>query len=61
MRVTHASPLVARLAELVESDPPKAEVVAGQIYRLSVLSQRKLTAEELNAFLTESFVVLSML
>lgn len=61
MMVNHASPLVARLAELVESDPPKAEVVAGQIYRLSVLSQRKLTAEELNAFLTESFAVLSML
>ncbi len=59
--VNNASPLVARLTELVEGDPQKAEVVAGQIYRLSVLSQRKLTAEELNAFLAESFAVLAML
>ncbi len=61
LMVNNASPLVSRLVELADSDPQKAEVIAGQIYRLSMLSQRKLTAEELNAFLTESFAVLAML
>ncbi|MBQ9779499.1 MAG: molecular chaperone HtpG [Clostridia bacterium] len=59
--VNNASPLVSRLSELANGDPQKAEVIAGQIYRLSMLSQRKLTAEELNTFLAESFAVLSML
>ena len=59
--VNNTSPLVARLTELSTSDPDKADIMAGQIYRLSLLAQRKLTAEELNAFLTESFALLGML
>ncbi len=59
--VNNACPLISRLSALNETDPTKAELIAGQIYRLSVLSQRKLTAEELKEFLTESFGLLSML
>ena len=61
MMVNNASPLITRLSELAETDPAKAEMMAGMIYRLSMLSQRKLTAEELNAFLSESFALLAML
>ena len=61
LRINNASPLVARLNELTESDAGKAEMIAGQIYRLSMLSQRKLTASELNVFLTESFALLALL
>ena len=61
LRINNASPLVARLNELTESDADKAEMIAGQIYRLSMLSQRKLTASELNDFLTESFALLALL
>lgn len=59
--VNNASPLVARLGELSETDAPKANLMASQIYRLAVLAQRKLSAEELNTFLTESFALLAML
>lgn len=59
--VNNASPLVSRLAEVAAEDAGKAEIIAGQLYRLAVLAQRKLTAEELNQFLTESFAILAIL
>ncbi len=59
--INKASPLMSRLSELIDSDTAKAEMIAGQIYRLSMLSQRKLTAGELNEFLNESFALLSLL
>ncbi len=61
LMINTASPLVARLEALTEQDPDKAELMAGQLYRLSLLAQRKLTAQELNDFLTESFALLGML
>lgn len=61
LMVNNASSLITRLAELADTQPEKAEMMAGQIYRLSVLAQRKLTADELNQFLTESFALLATL
>ena len=56
-----ASPLTAKVADLVATDETRAELIAEQIWRLSLLSQRKLTAEELTAFLRSSFDLLDML
>lgn len=58
LTVNTTAPLTARLLELSEADPAKAEVVATQIYRLCLLSQRKLTADELKSFLSGSFDLL---
>jgi molecular chaperone HtpG len=59
--VNTTSPLYARLCELSDSDGDRAELIARQIYRLSVLSQRKLTADELKEFLSGSFDLLGKL
>ncbi len=61
LTVNSTAPLTARLTELMASDAERAEAMATQIYRLSLLSQRKLTAEELKAFLSGSFDLLSKL
>jgi molecular chaperone HtpG len=61
LHVNTASPLLDKLSQLADTDSDKARLMAGQIYRLSLLAQRKLTAEELSAFLTESFTLLGML
>ncbi len=61
LTVNTASPLTARLSELCETDGERAEAIAAQIWRLSLLSQRKLTAEELTAFLADSFDLLGKL
>lgn len=61
LTVNTASPLTAKLLGLCDTDAPLAEIMASQIYRLALLSQRKLTAEELNGFLADSFDLLGRL
>lgn len=59
--VNASSPLITRLSNEVENDESKAERIAKQIYTLALLSQRQLTADELQAFLTDSFDMLEQL
>lgn len=49
-----ASPLNARIEELSASDPEKAKQMASFVYKLSLLSQKKFTAEEMQEFTRES-------
>lgn len=56
-----SSPLITKLSGVDEADHERAKLIAGQIYRLSVLAQRKLSADELQSFLSDSFKVLGML
>ena len=59
--VNASSPLITRLASEVESDEAKTEKIAKQIYTLALLSQRQLTADELQSFLTDSFDMLEQI
>ena len=59
--VNTASPLIAGLSEKTKSDPETAKILAKHIYSLCLLSQRKLTAEELTEFLSDSYKVLGKL
>ena len=59
--VNTGSPLYQKLQSLSESDSQKAELIARQIYALSVLAQRKLNASELKEFLADSFSLLELL
>lgn len=61
LMINTSAPLITRLSELATTDPDKAETFAAHIWRLSILAQRKLTAEELTAFLTESYDILAKL
>ena len=56
--VNNNSPLISKLSGVLESDRASAEQMASYIYKLSVLSQRKLSAEEMQAFLADSFEIL---
>lgn len=53
--------LIKKLAELESEPGDKEKVIATQIYRLALLSQRKLTADELKTFLSESYGILERL
>ena len=61
LTVNTASPLTNKLQGLCDSDPEKASLIAAQIYRLCLLSQRKLTAEELSELLASGFDLLGRL
>lgn len=56
-----ASPLVGKLAEINADDRSKAELIAKDIYKLAVISQRHMSAEELKEFLCDSYKILEML
>ena len=58
LTVNTASALTVRMMDLCDTDPAKAELLAAQVYRLCLLSQRRLTAEELKSFLAGSFDLL---
>ncbi len=61
LTVNTASPLTVKLMDLCDTDTDKAQLIAAQIYRLCLLSQRKLTAEELTDFLAAGFDLLGKL
>lgn len=58
-----ASPLILKLVGMTSdsSNAEKAEKIASQIYSLSLLSQRKLNADELKKFLSMSFSILEQI
>ena len=59
--VNTTSTLYQKLLTLADQDPDKAELLARQIYSLSLLAQRKLSAQELEQFLSGSFSLLELL
>ena len=56
--VNLSSPLTEKLSNLVSSDSKKAEIIANYIYKLALISQRKLSQEEMEEFLAEGFDIL---
>jgi len=53
--------LTKKLSSLCDTDADKAEKIASYVYKLSLLSQKKLSPEEMNAFMAESFDLLGSL
>ena len=56
-----ASPLITKLCDVAETDEAKAKNIASYIYKLSLLSQKKFTAEEMQSFMADSFDILMKL
>lgn len=58
LTVNTASPLIAKLSAM---DGEKQEKTAAYLYRLALLSQRKLTGEELKQFLADGYAILDLI
>ncbi len=58
LTVNTSSPLIAKLGGM---DAEKRERTASYLYQLTLLSQRKLTAEELQKFLRDSYEIVDLL
>ena len=61
LHVNLSSGLISKLISLEDSDAEKAEFMASYLYQLAVLAQRKMTADELQAFLSSGFDLLGKL
>ena len=59
--INSASPLISKLEQTAENDPEKAKAMASYIYKVSLLSQKKLSADEMQAFMKDSFELLMKL
>ncbi len=58
LTVNTASPLIAKLSAM---EKEKQEKTAAYLYRLALLSQRKLSGEELKQFLAEGYAILDLI
>ena len=56
--VNSSCPLIDKLSALVSENADKASRMASYIFKLAVISQRKLSAEEMSSFLEDSFALL---
>lgn len=61
LTVNAACPLISSLKDKLASGDEKADVIAKHIYRLALLSYRRLSGDEMKEFLTESYDVLNMI
>ncbi len=56
-----ASPLVQKIDSIAESEPQKAKEMASYLYKLSLLSQKKFSAEEMQDFMKSGFELMMKL
>ncbi len=56
-----SSPLIKKLSELRSGGDGKAELIANEVYKLALISQRTLSADELKDFLSNSISILELL
>ena len=56
-----SSPLCAKLDSLSSAEPEKAKQMASYVYKLSLLSQKKFSAEEMQEFMREGFELMMKL
>lgn len=56
-----ASPLIQRLESIAAEDSDKAKEMASYLYKISLLSQKKFSAEEMQAFMADGFSLLMKL
>ena len=59
--INNASPLVSKLEGMAQTDREGAEKIASYIYKVSLLSQKKFSAEEMQEFMKDSFELLMKL
>ncbi len=56
-----SSPLYSKLCSMCENSDPNLEIFTSYIYRLALLAQKKPSAEELTAFLSDSYKLLGLI
>jgi molecular chaperone HtpG len=61
LTVNIASPLYTKLTDMIDSSDDKLDVLTSYIYKLALLAQKKPSASELTAFLSDSYKILGMI
>ena len=56
-----SSPLIKKIEETAKDEPEKAKSIASYVYKVSLLSQKKFSADEMQSFMKDSFDILMQL
>ena len=58
---TQFSSHISKISDIAANDEAKAKEIASYIYKLSLLSQKKFSADEMQSFMADSFDILMKL
>jgi molecular chaperone HtpG len=61
LTLNNSSHLCQKLITMINQNDPQSELIASYIFKLSLLSQRKLSADEMNAFLNDCYKILELI
>lgn len=61
LTLNYSSPLCRKLISMIGDNSPQSELFASYIYQLALISQRKLSADELNDFLADCYKILELI
>lgn len=61
LTLNSSSPLCQKLISMINDNSPQSELFASYIYKLALISHRKLSAVELNDFLAECYKILELI
>ena len=61
MVLNTASPLIKKIEQCADTDRDRAKEMASYVYKISLLSQKKFSAEEMQSFMKDSFELLMKL
>ena len=61
LTLNSSSPLCQKLISMINENSPQSELFASYIYKLALISHRKLSASELNDFLADCYKILELI
>ena len=61
LTLNNSSPICKKLISMINENSPQSEFIASYIFKLALISHRKLTAEELNGFLGDCYKILDLI
>lgn len=61
LTLNSSSPLCQKLISMINDNSPQSELFASYIYKLALISHRKLSASELNDFLADCYKILELI
>jgi len=61
LTLNNSSPLCQKLIAMINESAPQSELIASYIFKLALLSQRKLSPYEMNAFLIDCYKILELI
>ena len=61
LTLNNSSPLCQKLISMIDENTTQSELLASYVFKLALISQRKLSADEMNAFLRDCYKIIELI